>query len=448
MRAWLRKTFADLRGSYWFLPALLTLGALGLSICTSWIDTLVGGNWTEQITFLRATKPEGARSLLSTIAGSTIGVAGTVFSITIAAVVYASGSYGPRLLTNFMNDRGNQFTLGIFIATFVYSLMILRVVRLVDSNGYFAAPTGEFVPQISMLIAMCLALLSVAVLVYFLHHVPHSIQINHVVADIGRSALKSIEKRYPDEHDGESWQNYDLRVGVPVFSQKIGYIEVIDFKTLGSTAEDQGITVRLAVRSGDFVHPGVALMWVEGTMGDDVEGKLCSAFALGINRTSAQDIEFAVDELVEIALRTLSPGINDPFTAITCMHWLSAVVTSLADRDLDRDADGRHYGKNDVYCLPDDFDHYVERSFGAMRMSAAANDLASKLYIDALGTVIHRAAKHGRADSAKRQVRLLVEQARVLLDGPALYELEKRKDALLGAESGDPHGGSSIHDLA
>ncbi len=447
MRAWLRKTSADLRGSYWFLPTILTIAALCLSLFTWWVDTRVGGDWTEQISFLRATKPEGARSLLSTIAGSTIGVAGTVFSITIAAVVYASGSYGPRLLTNFMNDRGNQFTLGIFIATFVYSLMILRVVRLADSNGYFAAPTGAFVPQISMLVALGLALLSVAVLVYFLHHVPHSIQINNVVADIGQTAIRAIEKRYPDEHNGAAWGEHDVRVGVPVYSRKTGYIEVIDYSTLGRVAKRQGATVRMTVRAGDFVHPGVELLWIEGTVGEDAYGYLRSAFAVGTSRTQTQDIEFAIDELVEIGLRALSPGINDPFTAITCMHWLAAVLTALADRDLDRDADGRPYGEDGVFCLPDDFDHFVERSFGAMRASAAANDLASKIYIDALGSVMVRAEEFGRSASPQRQVRLLVDQARTVLTGPALYELEKRAIALVDHERHPPFGGGSSHDL-
>ncbi len=447
MRAWLRQTIIQLRGSYWFLPAVLTLGALLLSIVTYYVDTKMGSSWLDNVSFLRATKPEGARSLLSTIAGSTIGVAGTVFSITIAAVVYASGSYGPRLLTNFMNDRGNQFTLGIFIATFVYALMILRVVRLANSNGFFAAPSGQFVPQISMLVALALSLLSVGVLVYFLHHVPHSIQINNVVADIGRSAISRIEKRYPDEHDGADWLDHDIRVGEAVRSHRTGYIEVIDYETLGQIAEAQGVTVRLSVRAGDFVHPGVALLWVEGTMGDDCSGRLRGAFAVGTSRTQTQDIEFAIDELVEIGLRALSPGINDPFTAITCMHWLSAVLVSLADRDLDRDADGRPYGEDGVYCLPDDFAHFVERSFGAMRASAAANDLASKLYVDALGSVMLIAEKNGRVEPCRMQVRKLVEQARDILTGPALYELEKRGAALLENDRRPPFGSTSGHDL-
>ncbi|MAC10723.1 MAG: hypothetical protein CMN74_00525 [Sphingorhabdus sp.] len=447
MRAWLRQTAIKLRGSYWFLPAVLTLGALLLSIITYYVDTKMGSTWLDNVSFLRATKPEGARSLLSTIAGSTIGVAGTVFSITIAAVVYASGSYGPRLLSNFMNDRGNQFTLGIFIATFVYSLMILRVVRLANSNGFFSAPSGQFVPQISMLVALALALLSVAVLVYFLHHVPHSIQINNVVAEIGRSAISRIEKRYPDEHDGADWTERDTRIGEPVRAHRTGYVEVIDYETLGQVAQSQGITVRLALRAGDFVHPGVDLLWVEGTMGEDSPGLLRGAFAVGTSRTQSQDIEFAIDELVEIGLRALSPGINDPFTAITCMHWLSAVLVALVDRDLDRDADGRPYGEDGVYCLADDFAHFVERSFGAMRASAAANDLASKLYVDALGSVMLVAEKNGRDEPLRVQVRRLLDQAREALNGPALYELEKRGAALLANDRSPPFGSTSGHDV-
>src|SRR3546814_1525448 len=125
-----------------------------------------------------------------------------IFAITIAAVVYASGTYGPRLLTNFMTDRGNQLSLGVFVATFVYGLMVLRVVRAEDEVPATAADAAAtylpgFVPQISLLIAVALLLLSVAVLVYFLHHIPASIRINSVLAGIGRRLLRDIEERFP-----------------------------------------------------------------------------------------------------------------------------------------------------------------------------------------------------------------------------------------------------------
>ena len=336
MRAHLRQIAADLRGSYWFIPTILTLTATILSLVTWWIDTRYQFTMLNQLAYFSEAKPEGARSILSTIAGSMISVAGTVFAVTFAAVVYASGSYGPRLLTNFMTDRGNQVSLGVFIATYVFALLTLRTIRLPSETGVSQASPG-FVPELSLLTALALALLSVAVLVYFLHHVPNSIRINNVVAEIGQTVLRQVKERYPNGWTDEAIDSAEAEIGEPVLAIETGYLKVIDYGTLGEVTRTTDCAVRLALRTGDFVHPGVALAWVDGGLTDDVRRRVLSAFATGTSRTTTQDIEFSVDELVEIALRALSPGINDPFTAITCLHWITAGLASLGGRDLARD---------------------------------------------------------------------------------------------------------------
>ena len=148
----------------------------------------------DRLPWLYAARPDGARSLLSSIGGSMIGVAGTTFSVTIAAVVYASGQYGPRLLSNFMSDRGNQVTLGTFIATFVYSLVVLRTIR---SPGEAAQASAAFVPQLALLVGVVLVLCSIAVLIFFIHHVPSRIHINSVIERIGDRLIEEIDNRFP-----------------------------------------------------------------------------------------------------------------------------------------------------------------------------------------------------------------------------------------------------------
>ena len=330
MRAKFRQWLLRVNASYWFIPALMTVAALGFSVVTYAIDVRLGSGWIDNMGWLHSSKPDGARALLSSISSGMLGVAGTVFSITIAAVVYASGSYGPRLLTNFMTDRGNQVSLGAFIATFVYALMTLRTIRQPDEGGGVG-----FVPELSLMIAIVLLLLSVGVLVYFLHHVPDSIRINNVVAGVGNRALREIERRYPDDFSGDRARERPVTDGRRIEAKRIGYIQVVDFDTLRDLSKESGATIRLGVRSGDFVHPGIALATV-GTR-DCADEDLRAAFAIGDDRTSSQDIEYSIDELVEIALRALSPAINDPFTAITCFHWLGAATTAIALRDLDRD---------------------------------------------------------------------------------------------------------------
>ncbi|WP_431470913.1 DUF2254 domain-containing protein [Sphingosinithalassobacter sp. LHW66-3] len=421
MKAWLRQIALRLNASYWFLPTVLTLAAILLSFATYAVDRQLNNGWAEGVSWLHDSTPDGARALLSTIAGSMISVAGTVFAITIAAVVYASGNYGPRLLTNFMTDRGNQLSLGVFIATFVYCLLVLRTVHQPEEAGRFGMRSvGGFVPELSLVTAFLLTLLSVAVLVYFLHHVPDSIRINRVVASIGRRALHDIEARYPDPDRGTPLIEPNGAWGAPIRAGRAGYIEIIDFETLGDVCERQGVQVRLAVRSGDFIHSEMPLLHVDGTIGEGVEQQLRRAFALGESRTSSQDIEFSIDELVEIALRALSPGINDPFTAITCLHWLSAVTAQLARRDLGTDADGNRYGTRGVHALVDDFDHFLRRAFGEVRASAAANPLAAVSFVDALEAVAAGGPSAARVDQLRCEARLLLAQAETVLEGPAL----------------------------
>ena len=194
MRARLLRLSNDLRESYWFVPTVMAIGALLLALAMVYIDSHAGSGWMDGLPWLYAARPDGARSLLSSIGGSMIGVAGTTFSVTIAAVVYASGQYGPRLLSNFMSDRGNQVTLGTFIATFVYSLVVLRTIRSAGESG---AGAPAFVPQLALLVALVLVLCSIAVLIFFIHHVPMRIHINNVIERIGDRLIEEIDSRFP-----------------------------------------------------------------------------------------------------------------------------------------------------------------------------------------------------------------------------------------------------------
>ncbi|RYD18366.1 MAG: DUF2254 domain-containing protein, partial [Lysobacteraceae bacterium] len=156
-----------LSASYWFVPTIMAFAAVVLAMAMIALDGYAGSAWMQHVSWLYAAHPNGARQMLSSIGGSMITVAGTVFSVTIAAVVYASGQYGPRLLTNFMRDRGNQVTLGTFIATFLYCLVVLRTIRSANESGGYS-----FVPNIALLVAVALAICSIAVLIFFIHHVP------------------------------------------------------------------------------------------------------------------------------------------------------------------------------------------------------------------------------------------------------------------------------------
>ncbi len=336
------------RGSYWFVPSLLALIGFCAGLGLVYLDAVVGDAWLGRFEWFYGSRPEGARALLSTVAGSTITVAGVVFSITLAAVTYASGQYGPRLLSEFVRDRGNQATLGVFIGTFLYCLVVLRTIRSAEEAS---AETGgalrdAFVPHMAMFGALALAVASIGVLIYFVHHVTDSIHINNVIARIGSGLLADIAERCGDERavrndDGERPPTR----GAPVSATRTGYVEALDEDALLELATECDAVVTVLATPGDFVHRGgrpVLLVDPKGCSGMKGGGDL---FSVSRKRTALQDLRFPIDELVEIAARALSPGVNDPFTAIACIDWLGAALTDLSTMpeqpSVLRDEDGR-----------------------------------------------------------------------------------------------------------
>jgi len=430
MIARIRSFWLDVNSSYWFYPAIFSLVALAMSFVTVYLDRNGAAEWLNQFDWMHPARPEGARSVLTIIAGSMIGVASTVFSITIAAVAYASGNYGPRLLTNFMQDKGNQLSLGVFIATFVYAMMVLRVVRGEDERAASATDAAAtqlagFVPQLSLLTAVGMALFAVAVLVYFLHHIPSSIRINTVLEGIGERLLRQLKTRFPKDYDPDEPEAAGK--GEPVIADKAGYVKIIDFSGLEDIAKSHEARIALKIRTGDFIHADLPVAEIIGAdVSEDISADVLACLDLGGMRTPTQDLEFLMDELAEIAMRALSPGINDPFTAITSMHWLSAATAELGRRDLDRGPEQQEYEREYLLPLDDDFAHFVKRGFGVIRADCATNSLASINYIDCL-----YATATGCQSSKRRRIlfeegKKLLDQAKHSLQGPSMDELKKR----------------------
>lgn len=392
-----------LGGSYWFLPALMALGAILLAGTMIWIDTHVGSHWMDGLPWLYAARPDGARQVLSAIGGSMITVAGTVFSVTIASVVFASGQYGPRLLSNFMSDRGNQVTLGTFIATFVYCLLILRTVRSPEETGGLG-----FVPNLALVLAVVLALCSIAVLIFFIHHVPSKLHINSVVEDVGDKLLKEIERRFPrfiGEPHAEDERSLSPDAIPATFrsdaseadgarrrmicATRTGYLQLIDGEALIARAKEHDLVLRLQHQPGDFVHAGRALAEAAppDRCSDKAAEEIAGVFAVGARRTALQDLRFLIDELVEISARALSPGVNDPFTAMTCLDWLGAALSELARRDLPSPFRADDDGALRVIAHPVTFGRFMDRGFGALLQYCGADMTAALRMLDALGEV-------------------------------------------------------------
>jgi uncharacterized membrane protein len=333
MKAWLKHMWEALSSSLWFVPSVMTLVALGLALGSVALDDALPGS-TE---WAYGGGPEGAREVLGAIAASMITVAGVAFSITIVALTLASQQFGPRLLRNFMRDRGNQVVLGTFIATFTYCLIVLRTIR---SSG------TEFVPHISVTSAILLALASLGVLIYFIHHAAVSIQAPEVIALVANDLDHAINRLFPEklgyppeENDDQSAReiakDFDQQADT-IASMRSGYLQSIDNNQLMKIATENDLVLRLEHRPGDFVIKGNELVKVRprGRANDELAGKITDAFILGTQRTHMQDVEFSVHQLVEVAVRALSPGVNDPFTAVTCIDRLGAALCLLAQRSI------------------------------------------------------------------------------------------------------------------
>ena len=442
MKARLIRIVGHLRESYWFVPTLMAVAALLTASGMVWLDSHQATGWMDRLPWLYAARPNGARSLLSSIGGSMIGVAGTTFSVTIAAVVYASGQYGPRLLSNFMSDRGNQVTLGTFIATFLYSLVVVRTIR---SPGETAGEPG-FVPQLAVLIGVLLVLASIAVLIYFIHHVPSRIHINSVIERIGTRLIVEIDRRFPtfigEPADGEAAPGGvppALRPGAdPALSGRLlardtGYIELIDDERLMTIARDRDLILRLHYQPGDFARVGSVLAEVlpPDRLDDDTADALRAAFATGARRTARQDLRFPIDELVEIAARALSPGVNDPFTANSCLDWLGAAIADLAGRDLPSPLRADADGTLRVVAYPASFADFVDRAFGALSQYAAADAIAGRRFLAALGDAALGCAAPSRLAVLARQAEAFRELADGELSGANRRSVLDRADELL-----------------
>ena len=323
MRGSLSRVADTLRVSLWIVPSLMTALAVAAALFTVSLDREHQFGPGSSLRLLYSGGPEGARQMLSAIATSMITVAGVAFSITIVALSLASQQFGSRVLRNFMMDRGNQTVLGTFIATFVYCLLVLRAVR--------GSEERSFVPEISVSVAIALSMASLGVLIYFIHHVSASIQADHVVHRIAGELQKSIERFHQTVKDGPPGVDTPLPPGendVPIRAPRSGYLRFIDERLLVLIAAERRLRITMQHRAGQFVFAGNIVALVDGAAAPDLDG-VSDAFDLTAIRPDATDMEYCIDQLVEVGVRALSPAVNSPFTAILCINHLGAAMASL-----------------------------------------------------------------------------------------------------------------------
>ena len=332
-----------LRERFWFVPATMCVLAVLLAEALIAIDHRfdVGAlpGWANAIVF--RVGESGSRDILGAIASASLSVAGTTFSITIAVLALTSSSYGPRLVRNFMADRGNQVVLGVYVATFLYSLLVLRSVRTLGDPTADAA--AVFVPHLAVNVAVLLGMANVAVLVYFIHHISDSIQISTLASSLRSDLRQTVDRMYPEQvgHHGAPADGAarsgptDLeQPGTPVQAGAPGYLQSLHADELFELACRHDVLLALQVRPGEYVLEDTVLVVIHPSerATEEIESAVRSSFQIANARSPFQDVEFAVQQLTEMAVRALSPGTNDPFTAMNALDDLSTGLAALVSR--------------------------------------------------------------------------------------------------------------------
>jgi len=384
------KLWDQLHSSYWFIPAVMAVVATALAFTMLNLDRT--GKVDIDYWWIYTGGADGARSLLGSVAGSMISVAATAFSITIVALQLAASNFGPRLLRNFMQDTGNQIVLGTFIGTFIYCLLVLRTIHG-EGDGY-----EQYVPQLSVTVGTLLAIISIGVLIYFIHHASTIIQASHVIENVSEDLHSAIKRLFPDRiGHGEPEDSLGIeeipmsfeKEALPIRANGTGYLQAIDDEELMKIACKHNLLVRLKVRPGKFLIQGsdLALVFPGKKVNKKLTKQINDAFILGKERTEQQDIEFPIDQLVEIALRAISPGINDPFTAIRCIDRISAGLCHLVQRDFPSPS---RYDKNKKLRFITEgvnFQELVDRAFNQIRQYGKSDAGVIIRLLEAIATI-------------------------------------------------------------
>ena len=411
-----------LRTTFWLVPTLCVVVAAMLFAVTFSIDLAA---YHRQLTlpfWFRTGSADAGRQVLIAIAAAVITVIGVVFSITILALTLASQQFGPRMMRNFVRDIGNQMTLGVFVGTFVYSVLALGSIT--------SSAHGDFVPHLSITVAEVLLLVDLGVLIYFIHHIAKSIQLPEVIAGIARDLTRSIDAEFPLQNLEEMDITRE-EVGRPVTellhlinergadvpSSSSGYLQFVGYAQLVDIASQTDSVIRLDHRPGHFIAAGtpLATVWPGGAAGQ-VALALSKAHVTGPHRTLMQDPVFAIDQLVEIAIRALSPAVNDTFTALTCIDWLSAGLIQVSSRTLSEGIYRDRYNRVRLIEADPSYDRMVNRTFDKIRQSSRGMPAVIIRMLDALTAIASSTVSPEQRGVLIRQAEMILGNAEDSVD--------------------------------
>lgn len=394
------------------MPTVIVVGAIVFAMGLIEADAWFGRErLMERWPRLFGAGAEGSRGLLTAIASSMITVAGVTFSITIVALALASSQYTSRILRNFMRDRTNQAVLGVFVGVFAYCLVVLRTIRGGDE--------GAFVPALAVLGALLLAFVAIGFLISFIHHIAASIQATSIIAAVAGETVEAVDRLFPTEIGDAAiernpperdWELSRQR-WITIPARTTGYIQGIDADALFAVARERDVTVRMERGIGEFVIEGSPLAAATGTPLDDgAVQTLHAAYTVGTHRTVHQDAAYGIRQIVDVALKALSPGINDTTTAINCIDFLGAILARLAESSIETPyrSDG---GQVRIVTRGATFPGLLAEAFDQIRQNAEGNVAVIVRLLQVLEILVERTTDADRRQALRVHVGLIRETA-------------------------------------
>lgn len=411
--------WSNLRASFWFLPSLIVAFSTVLAVGLTEVDSSGSRDWMADWPRLFGAGAAGARGMLATIAGSMMTVVGVTFSMTLVTLALASSQYTSRILRNFMSDRVTQVVLGIFAGIFTYCLIVLRTIRGGDEGG--------FVPSLSVAFSVVLAIGGIGTLIFFIHHIASSIQASSIIASVAKETLVAVDRLFPetlgqepmDDEADPSPLPLPTRNWQTVMARRNGYIQSVDDAALLRLAREHKTIVRMDRGIGEFVvqNTPLASLALENPPDKEIMAALRTAYSIDRFRTVHQDCAFGIRQLVDMALRALSPGINDTTTAVMCVDYLTAILARLASREI---TSSRRYedGELRVISIGQTFASLVAESFDQIRGSAQGNVAIMLRMLGALHTIASLTDSPSRRRVLREQVEGIAELAERTIESP------------------------------
>ncbi len=425
LRIWAQK----ISSSFWFVPVVFVLAAVALATFLIAIDASIDLKLVGKWHLVFGSGASGARDLVTIVAGSMITVAGVVFSVTLVALSLTSTRYTPRVIRNFMHDRGTQAVLGIFLGIFTYCLIVLRTISDVNEE--------DFIPELAVLGGLILAIVGIAFLIYFIHHISISIQASNIIAAAARETIMTVDRLFPEElgEEDEKDMGDELRKSLMnqnwsvVTNRKTGYIVNIDINELLDLARKHKTVLRMERGIGEFVVEGTPLISLINhyDLNDKIRAELNSAYVIDRERMVENDAGFGIRQLVDIAMKALSPGINDTSTAVICVDYLSEILSRLASRRI-MISHHMDHGKLLLITKGPTFDSLLTEAFGQIRQNCAGNVAIMIRILGAYQTIASQTVSQSRRRKVYAKVELIADLAERTIESS--YDLARFKNRL------------------